>query len=206
MKICTKCKENKPFEAFSKDAQKKDGLRSSCKECKKSYDKSYVEKNKEAKYSKNSAYNATHKKEKAAYDKHRREQQSDIIKRQKRKYYHNGGKEVGNKWKSNNKELVRSYAHNAKAKRRSLMADSILSHKELTEWQKQQEKVCTYCSCECEDSYHIDHVTPLTKGGKHELINLAISCPSCNHSKGNKTLDQWESTKQELIEAKNKKP
>lgn len=40
MKRCSKCGVEKPTEAFSKDAQKKDGLRSSCLECSKAYNTS----------------------------------------------------------------------------------------------------------------------------------------------------------------------
>lgn len=34
----------------------------------------------------------------------------------------------------------------------------------------------------------IDHKTPISRGGKYrELSNLAITCWSCNHYKGNRT-------------------
>lgn len=33
---------------------------------------------------------------------------------------------------------------------------------------------------------HVDHVMPLTKGGKHHPCNLAITCDSCNSSKSAK--------------------
>ena len=31
---------------------------------------------------------------------------------------------------------------------------------------------------------HVDHVTPLSKGGSHRLFNLAVLCASCNLKKG----------------------
>jgi len=36
MKLCKRCNQNKPLEAFSKNKSKKDGLQVSCKECFKS--------------------------------------------------------------------------------------------------------------------------------------------------------------------------
>jgi len=33
---------------------------------------------------------------------------------------------------------------------------------------------------------HVDHITPLSKGGQHRAANLAIACASCNCSKGSK--------------------
>lgn len=206
MKICTNCKEGKPLEAFSKDSQKKDGLRSSCRECKKVYDKKYVEENKESKYAANYAYTASHRKEKAVYDKHRRDEFGDEIRREKRRYYHSGGKEVGDVWKKANKKLVRVYASKGAAKRRTLLVDSNLSHKEVLYWLESQDPVCTYCGTCCKEYYEIDHVIPLSRGGSHSLGNLAVSCLSCNRSKKDKLLEEWELTKKELIEARDKKP
>jgi len=46
MKICTKCKEQKPLEAFRKQSSTKDGLKYYCKECDDKTAKRYYEKNK----------------------------------------------------------------------------------------------------------------------------------------------------------------
>jgi hypothetical protein len=47
MKTCSKCKETQSIENFGKDKSKKDGLRPSCKSCKKVTDKVYSSDNKE---------------------------------------------------------------------------------------------------------------------------------------------------------------
>jgi len=83
------------------------------------------------------------------------------------------------------------YAKNAKHKRRELLQTSKLTPSELSKWTKAQLKQYTYCGAMCEESYHIDHIEPLSKGGKHELDNLTISCSYCNQSKGNKQLLYW---------------
>jgi len=46
MKICTKCNEEKPLDAFRKQSSTKDGLKYHCKECDDRNDKSYYNKNK----------------------------------------------------------------------------------------------------------------------------------------------------------------
>ena len=46
MKICTKCKEQKPLEAFRKQSSTKDGLKYYCKDCDNKTAKSYYQKNK----------------------------------------------------------------------------------------------------------------------------------------------------------------
>ena len=46
MKICTKCKEQKPLAAFRKQSSTKDGLKYYCKSCANQTAKKYYEKNK----------------------------------------------------------------------------------------------------------------------------------------------------------------
>lgn len=206
-KTCTKCKETKETSEFSKDKSKKDGLRSSCKACKKAYDKKYVEENKEKKYAANYAYNASHRAEKAVYDKKRREAKKDEINKAKRIYWHfGGGKEKKKEWSVRNYDKVYSYGVAGSAKRRALLGKFNLSHAEFRIWKDAQPKVCTYCGTCCKDSFHVDHVIPLSKGGEHAIENLAIACPSCNFSKNNKLVEEWIKCNQELIEARDKKP
>lgn len=45
---------------------------------------------------------------------------------------------------------------------------------------------CYWCSEKAGDAYHVDHVTPLAKGGSNGPENLVIACPTCNLSKGGK--------------------
>lgn len=38
------------------------------------------------------------------------------------------------------------------------------------------------------NNWHLDHIIPLSKGGKHAYENVAVSCPSCNLKKHDKIL------------------
>lgn len=58
-----------------------------------------------------------------------------------------------------------------------------MSARELSEWLIAQPKVCHWCGIKCERC-EIDHIIPLSKGGKHERHNLVIACPTCNRRKG----------------------
>lgn len=52
---------------------------------------------------------------------------------------------------------------------------------------EQAEGCCEYCLSRQDLSvatFHIDHIRPLAKGGRTELDNLALACPSCNGAKG----------------------
>jgi hypothetical protein len=49
-----------------------------------------------------------------------------------------------------------------------------------------QSGLCIYCKCDVTIKYHVDHIIPLAKGGKHEPSNIQILCPSCNVKKSAK--------------------
>src|SRR5690242_11356440 len=52
LKTCSKCKQSKSIDFFTKDKNTKDGLRPSCKDCVAAYDKGRYEKNKRASHDK----------------------------------------------------------------------------------------------------------------------------------------------------------
>lgn len=48
---------------------------------------------------------------------------------------------------------------------------------------------CQYCGRKTRD-LTIDHVVPRRLGGSHSWENLVAACPTCNHRKGGRTLEQ----------------
>lgn len=49
-----------------------------------------------------------------------------------------------------------------------------------------QKGICHYCERNCFiDDWTVDHVVPLSKGGKTEKKNVIGCCMSCNHQKAN---------------------
>lgn len=49
---------------------------------------------------------------------------------------------------------------------------------------KLQKGKCAYCRADLGESYEMDHVMPLAKGGPNEDSNIQLLCRSCNASKG----------------------
>lgn len=45
---------------------------------------------------------------------------------------------------------------------------------------------CCICRKGIKSKYHVDHIVPLARGGKHEPSNLQLLCPSCNVRKSAK--------------------
>src|SRR5690606_23515424 len=96
-------------------------------------------------------------------------------------------------WSKRNPEIRSIISRSYKARRRIIEKGGD-STKEIYQWVKNQDKVCYWCGIYCENSYHIDHYNPLSRGGSHTIGNLVISCPSCNLKKNAK--DPYEFAKQ----------
>ena len=59
---------------------------------------------------------------------------------------------------------------------------------------KRDSFTCQYCGAKAPDVVlHIDHINPVSKGGKNEIINLITSCESCNLGKSDKLLSDSSS-------------
>lgn len=49
-----------------------------------------------------------------------------------------------------------------------------------------QRSKCAMCGSCIKGGYHVDHIFPLAKGGKHEPHNIQLLCPTCNVRKSAK--------------------
>jgi 5-methylcytosine-specific restriction endonuclease McrA len=54
-----------------------------------------------------------------------------------------------------------------------------------------QQFQCVYCGVDTSEIYHVDHITPIARGGSSWPSNLQILCPSCNCSKRDKTHEEY---------------
>lgn len=210
-KQCTKCKQIKNIDKFTKDKQQKDGHSCYCVACRKEINIKNKEKRKirDAKYfSENKEWIS--KKRKASYQKNKETILLDIkeyrlknkehIKKVRAEYYQkNKQKHLDNmaKYYEENTEKVKKrtakYAKTDKgiAIRRNVWHKRTMLHRETditTEYLKNKldkSIICYYCF-KILDEKHIDHFTPVAKGGKHIMSNIVISCPTCNLTKSAK--------------------
>jgi 5-methylcytosine-specific restriction endonuclease McrA len=54
----------------------------------------------------------------------------------------------------------------------------------VARWRSKSVVACYWCGGRQAGSMcHVDHIVPLSMGGKHSIENLAISCPDCNIKK-----------------------
>ena len=176
MKTCKRCSSKKMLALFSKDKTRSDGFQPYCKQCVATYKKQYAKKN------------ADKLKE---YHKEYRENNRDSLRQYHKGWLENGGRETRHTYRQENKELIKVLKSNGHTKRERCKVDSSLTGTEFKNWIYIQHKICNYCGVDCSDSFHVDHIEPLSLGGEHSLNNLAISCPHCNLSKGSKILVIW---------------
>lgn len=88
-----------------------------------------------------------------------------------------------------NKEKKKFYKHRRRAILRGLSENySIQDIKDL--W-KEQNGLCYYCGVNLKDDRHIEHKTPISRGGSNTKENLALSCPLCDWRKNNKTEQEF---------------
>ncbi|WP_318614998.1 HNH endonuclease [Sporosarcina sp. YIM B06819] len=85
---------------------------------------------------------------------------------------------------------VRSYSfNNAKARRTGIAAKVILNSKPINGMELKllydTDPCCYYCRVSLDrENIVFDHKQPLSREGKHEINNIAISCEDCNNLKG----------------------
>lgn len=207
-KRCNVCKEVKGNNEFYKDAQKRDGLCRTCKECSKKrsseWEKNNIEKAREH-------VRNFHRKNADSINEKRREARKtdssirENAKEYSKKYYlknrdklleytKNWGlqnkEKVQNRqrlWQINNREKTIVNAHNYRT--------SKIGRGKVTkeEWEKIKEVYGYKCLCcgkqEPDIKLTLDHVIPISKGGLNIKENIQPLCGSCNSSKKDKTID-----------------
>ena len=56
---------------------------------------------------------------------------------------------------------------------------------------EKQNGACVYCGGDVRQSAHLDHITPLSRGGRDDRLNTQMLCPECNMSKGAHTDEEY---------------
>lgn len=166
MKTCSKCAQEKPLSEFPPHKKTKDGLQSSCRPCCAAASRAYYAKNREKCREKNRKWVAKN----SDYERERQAKyriaNPEIV------------KAAQAAWMKRN--LLRMRLHGAKrrAKTRVSLSEGLVDR--LFELQKGR---CTCCGMPLEDKFHIDHIVPLARGGKHEDKNIQLLRAKCNMQK-----------------------
>lgn len=181
-KRCSRCKRYLPAtnEYFHRNRATKDGFQHYCKECQLAVAKRYREQNPDkAKESNRKWHNENldiaHLIQRRWYEANREK---------RLKYY--------SRWRRSNRNATRQ--HSAKRRARKLGAGGEISALDIKLQYDRQLGKCYWCGRNVGESYHVDHVIPLSRGGSNTPCNIVIACPTCNYSKKDKLPHEWDGT------------
>jgi 5-methylcytosine-specific restriction endonuclease McrA len=115
-----------------------------------------------------------------------RSQNPDKAKEQGRRYRANNpdsARAKYHRWAAKNRDLIKILAHKRRA--RLLQAEGSHTPADLRALLKAQNHRCAYCAADLHKvKKHLDHRTPLSRGGSNDKSNLIFACMPCNLSKG----------------------
>jgi len=87
-------------------------------------------------------------------------------------------------YRKENAERYKAHTRNRRAKAKDSEGEH--SQQDVADMIKQQKGKCAYCKKKLSSGYHVDHIHPLSKGGRNDRSNLQITCKPCNLRKHNK--------------------
>lgn len=174
------------------------------KDKKAAWDKAYYEKNKDARsayykkwreenldhtkaYSKK--YREENKERKAITDRNWSQANKDKVNANARRYrqrHPEKQNEIHRNYNKKNPELWRTIAQNRRA-RKLENGISLVTAKDI---RAILSNPCFYCGSK--DRLTLDHIVPISRGGRHSIGNLLSACRSCNSKKHNKFITEWK--------------
>ena len=103
------------------------------------------------------------------------------LERQRERWRTEGGKDRLKKYRAEHPEKVREFRHRRNGKKLGrLPPGTVKSIGTRQKWR------CAVCRCSIKFKFHVDHITPIAKGGEHAPLNIQLLCPTCNMRKSAK--------------------
>lgn len=207
VKRCSKCKEAREASEFGRDNRKSDGLQSHCRPCQRAANrhryqedpekyKAMVKRHRDADPA---AFLASRREYWAKNREHLNQKQRDRYSdnpeawnERSRAYYAANTEKVNascKAWKQRNRDKAKSYA--ARYRGRKLSATKDVEALDVWQMYEDQDGLCAYCETPLFGEFHVEHMTPLVRGGLHDWTNLAVTCARCNHRKHTKTVEEY---------------
>lgn len=173
MKECSRCKETKPLEDFNRQAERKDGRRSRCRDCEKELD-ALRRDTPEYKSALRRYWDTDEYKALRASEYQRNREKIRKAQKEYRKKYRRRPEVI---------EARRVENHN---RRNSL--SGTLPVDCMEQLIAKYGARCMNPECQTpEAKLTIDHVRPVSMGGTNTMDNVQILCARCNESKGNRS-------------------
>jgi 5-methylcytosine-specific restriction endonuclease McrA len=192
-KTCTKCKQEKPEEAFGTKKTRAGSvvLRSHCKACTNAKGRADYAADPAPTIARTTAYN------KANPEKHREAARNSMAKR--RREQPEAVREIHRRWaaanpeavaendrrkREQNPDLYRKIGRKKQATRRARVARAYFEDVDPGKIWVEDGGLCHLCGGQADSAnWHLDHIIPLAMSGAHSRQNVAVSHPRCNQSK-----------------------
>lgn len=209
-KTCLMCERELPatLEFFHKAKNDKLGLHRHCKQCRNAYRRDEYRDNPSIRqdviqrvrswYKENAEYAREQKRQ---YAKEHSQEAVERVRqwreRHPERYHQSLTYESRKEHFYARKEYYKAIMHNYQASRRN--AEGQFSEENILALFEKQQGKCAYCGMELDETYHVDHVIPLSRGGSNLPDNLALACQFCNCSKGNRLISEWNPILADLV-------
>jgi len=184
-KKCTKCGQIKPITEYAYE-QKREIYSARCRECVSAQKREYSAKNKDkVRQWKKREYNKDSSSYKVRASKNYYSNKQHILFRIHNYYQKNKGTIIARitDWRNRHPEKRSAYAHKRRLKIENVFFK--VTKKDLNRQLERQNFECFWCHNKSDD-LTLDHVLPLSRGGKHSKGNIVFACRSCNSAKNNK--------------------
>lgn len=122
-------------------------------------------------------------------NKHKRAASSRRFRRNHPGYYTQYWKD----YRIKNREYVASLNLKHKIIRRGACIGDSAVGPLIAQWRREPRFECSYCRNEFSTREHlqVDHIIPISRGGKHTVDNVCRACKRCNLSKNSKTPEEF---------------
>lgn len=159
-KPCGHCGITKPLVEFSNDKARRDGLKCWCRACTKIEAAKFWIRIVSDPGKKTKRYSAQREWNHANTDK-------------RNQYVYN--------YREKEPDRCKLHQHNRRA--RLSGAEGSYTPDDIARILSDQKGKCAYCRKSIRKTYHVDHISPLAKGGSNRPSNLQLTCKSCNSRK-----------------------
>lgn len=194
---CTYCGEWKSFNEFSKHKKMKYGINTICLECGIEKVKKWREENPELKQKLDKKYYEENKEKFSEKNKELYKLNKEKYIQKSKKYYEENKEKILEKvaaYRQTDKgKMVKINSNN---KRRAILKENDITKEYLLKLKKENTH-CPLCGNKMNDikndpyQYNLDHILPLSSGGRHIKENIRFICRSCNISRA-KIIDKLE--------------
>lgn len=159
----------------------------------KSHARAYYHRTKHLRYDARRVYRRGNKTHKTEYDRAYRQVNADILRIEKLVWKRGHAEEIRQRRRADYREFPEKYIAWSQQRRASRLSHphSVgVSHRDWLRLLRRYNFSCAYCFA-CPNILHMEHVVPLSRGGRHAIGNILPACASCNFSKGTMFLIQW---------------